>query len=411
MASVFPVLALFAVLLAIFLRNRLPFKIAPWQAMVAGALFTLLFGFISGQEALSSIDIGTMAFLYSTFVLASILQESGYLQHLGYKFMSKFYQHPFLVLLAFVFCAGAASAFLLNDTEAIIGVPLCIQLAKRSNVPTAPLLVALAIAVTVGGIPSPIGSPHNYIIATHGKMLSPFADFARYLLLPTILSLFAVAAIIWLMFPDIRRLRTFSSDYWKREKDYKAARRGFQVVVALSFLRLLSGFVTGIPSFDLFLIPAAGAAVAVGLSSAPKKALDTDWETLAFFAGMFVLMAAVWQSGFFQSFLPSASELGKPEVVLLSSLILSQVLSNVPFVILYIKALSAPIAAQTLAYLAAGSTLAGAITIIGAASNIIIMQASEKKGEKFPMKEFMIAGIASTLVSLALIVAWMSFIG
>lgn len=411
MPSFIPVSILFAALLPIFFRNRLPHKIAAWQAMSAGAFLVLLFGFISPNDAFDSIDWGTMLFLYSTFVLASILQESGYLQHLGYKFMGRFFHHPFLVLLAFVFCAGAASAFLLNDTVAIIGVPLCIHLAKRSSVPVPPLLVALSLAVTVGGIPSPIGSPHNYIIVTHGGMLSPFADFAKYLFVPTVLSLVALAAIIWLMFPDMRRLRTFSSDFWKREKDYRAARRGFQVVVALSFVRLLSGFISWIPAFGLYLIPLAGAAVAVAFSSSKKKAFDTDWETLAFFIGMFVLMSAVWQSGFFQPLLSAQRELGKPEVVVLSSLMLSQVLSNVPFVILYIKALAAPISAQTLAYLAAGSTLAGALTIIGAASNIIIMQAAEKKGEKFPMKEFTIAGMATALVSLALILAWMSFIG
>ena len=64
----------------------------------------------------------------------------------------------------------------------------------------------------------------------------------------------------------------------------------------------------------------------------------------------------------------------------------------------------------SLMWLVAGSTLAGGLTIIGAASNIIIMQAAEKSGEKFPMKEFTIAGIASVAVSLALIWAWMSII-
>ncbi|VVB98922.1 Citrate transporter [uncultured archaeon] len=411
MVSLMPAICLFAVLAAIFFRSRLPIRIAPWQAMAAGALIVLLFGQISPSGALSSIDWGVVAFLYSTFVLASILQESGYLQHLGYKFMRSFYQHPFLVLLAFIFSAGAASAFLLNDTVAILGVPLCIELGRKSNVPVAPLLVALALAVTVGGITSPIGSPHNYIIATQGGMVSPFSDFVYYLFVPTVLSLVALAAICWLLFPDLHRLKTISSDFWKRGKEYKAARAGFMAVVGLSALRVLSGVVPWILPFPLYIIPLAGAAVAVARSSNWKYSLETDWETLAFFLAMFILMAAVWQSGFFQQFLPPQAELSGTGVILFSSLVLSQFLSNVPLVILYLKALGASPATHTLILLVAGSTLAGALTLIGAASNIIIMQAAEKKGHRFPFREFTIAGVAITIVSLALILGWLSLVG
>jgi len=410
MISFLPALILFLVLGAIFFKAWIPFKIAPWLAMSSGAIAVLVLGQISFGDALAAIDLDTMIFLYATFVLSGILQESGYLLHLGYKFMRHFY-HPFLVLVSFSFCAGVASAFLLNDTVAIIGVPLCITMAKKSGVPVAPLLVALALGVTIGGMPSPIGSPHNYIIATKGNVVSPFFEFAKYLLVPTVLSLVALAGILWLMFPDLRRLRRFTSDHWKREKDYGAARRCFQVVVLLSMLRLASGFVPGIPNFALYLIPVAGAAVAVFLSGRPRKAFATEWETLGFFAAMFILMAAVWQSGFFQQFLPPQSALSEPIVVVLSSLILSQFLSNVPLAIIYLNAFSGNMPIVSLMWLVAGSTLAGGLTIIGAASNIIIMQTAERSGEKFPMKEFTIAGVASIAVSLVFIWAWMALIG
>ncbi len=409
MVSLLPALILFLVLAAIFFRARLPFKLAPWQAMASGAALVVLISQISPEDAFASIDWGTMVFLYATFVLSGILRESGYLAHLGYKFMRHFY-HPFLVVLSFSFCAGFASAFLLNDTVAVIGVPLCISMAKKSGVPVAPLLISLALGVTIGGIPSPIGSPHNYIIATRGNVASPFYEFAKYLLVPTVLSLIALAGILFVMFPDLRRLRRITSDYWKRERDYGAARRGFQAVILLSALRLLSGIVPAIPNFALYLIPVTGAAVAVILSGNPRKSFATDWETLGFFAGMFVLMAAVWQSGLFQQFLPPASSLSEPSVVVISSLVLSQFLSNVPFVIIYLNAFSGNMPIASLMWLVAGSTLAGGLTIIGAASNIIIMQAAEKSGEKFPMKEFTIAGFASVAVSLALIWAWMALI-
>jgi Na+/H+ antiporter NhaD/arsenite permease-like protein len=76
--------------------------------------------------------------------------------------------------------------------------------------------------------------------------------------------------------------------------------------------------------------------------------------------------------------------------------LLSQVLSNVPFVVLYLKALGVAVNVKTLMLLAAGSTLAGCITIFGAASNIIILQSAEKRGETLSIKEFSLIGVLTT---------------
>ncbi len=290
-------------------------------------------------------------------------------------------------------------------------MPLAFALARRSKIGATPLVVAVAVAVTVGSVASPIGNPQNFIIASQQGIGEPFEVFAKYLLVPTLVSLAGLAALLWVMFPELGKLKTFDEDHEERKGDYWAARAGFQGVVALSAVRALSGFWDAIPRFGLFWIALAGAAIAVLLSRKPSNALKADYGTLAFFAGMFVLMRAVWDSGIFQQFLPSVGALAEPNMVLASSILLSQVLSNVPFVILYVKALGTGAGAQTLALLAAGSTLAGGITYLGAASNIIVMQAAEKEGGTLPFREFTIAGVASVGISMAAVLCWMKLTG
>jgi Na+/H+ antiporter NhaD/arsenite permease-like protein len=77
--------------------------------------------------------------------------------------------------------------------------------------------------------------------------------------------------------------------------------------------------------------------------------------------------------------------------------ILSQFISNVPFVALYLPLMNhlGP-QSQSLAALAAGSTIAGNLFILGAASNVIIIQNAEKRGETLTFIEFARVGVPLT---------------
>jgi Na+/H+ antiporter NhaD/arsenite permease-like protein len=100
---------------------------------------------------------------------------------------------------------------------------------------------------------------------------------------------------------------------------------------------------------------------------------NIDWQTLVFFASMFVLMASVWQSGIFQSLIEqSNADITAAPVILTLSVVMSQLVSNVPFVALYLPLLSAA-SVKGLMALAAGSTIAGNLFILGAAINVIII--------------------------------------
>jgi Na+/H+ antiporter NhaD/arsenite permease-like protein len=109
-----------------------------------------------------------------------------------------------------------------------------------------------------------------------------------------------------------------------------------------------------------------------------------DWHTLLFFASMFILMASVWNTGFFQSIINSlAVNLVSIPAIFTISVLLSQLISNVPFVALYLPLLiRGGVATKELMALAAGSTIAGNLSILGAASNVIIIQNAEKKANQ-----------------------------
>ncbi len=93
------------------------------------------------------------------------------------------------------------------------------------------------------------------------------------------------------------------------------------------------------------------------------------------------------------------------------SLLISQFISNVPFVALFTPLLQqAGMSVNETMALAAGSTLAGNLTILGAASNIIVIQNAERQGETITFMEFIRFGIPFSLVTGVVFVVWLTFV-
>jgi len=134
---------------------------------------------------------------------------------------------------------------------------------------------------------------------------------------------------------------------------------------------------------------------------------ELDWSTLLFFASMFVVMASVWRSGIMQQLLNHNNwDLTTVPVIMITSSALSQLISNVPLVALYLPLLGQP-EPEALMALAAGSTIAGNFLILGAASNVIIIQHAEKHGATLGFFEFARVGIPLSLLNL--LVYWLWF--
>ena len=150
--------------------------------------------------------------------------------------------------------------------------------------------------------------------------------------------------------------------------------------------------------FRLTWIALAGAAPVLALSRRRFQILARiDWSTLASFAAMFVLMDAVWRSGFLQRFI-GGRDLSSVPVVLALGVAASQIVSNVPFVALFLPLL-ADAGLPAMMALAAGSTIAGNLFILGAASNVIVIQNAERRGETLTFLEFARVGIPLTLLN------------
>ncbi len=154
---------------------------------------------------------------------------------------------------------------------------------------------------------------------------------------------------------------------------------------------------------------------------------DVNYSVLIFFVGMFIFTSALWTSGLIPSIMDyfpplnldntyneTYNMLRNNAIISVVSITMSQILSNVPFVVIYNHFMiehgfdKDDVSAWLM--LASASTIAGNLTIFGAASNIIIMQTAESRGMKvFSFIEFFKIGSIITVLNITVYYLFLAF--
>jgi len=407
------ILTLVAVFVLIAVRKIGHFNIRIWQAMAGGALVVLAAGEISPPDALKAIDFNVMLFLFGMFVIGQSLVASGYLYALAYRLFNRMTSVPQLVC-GVLFGAALSSALLMNDTLAIIGTPLVLCLAREHNINSRLLLLTLAYAITIGSVMSPIGNPQNFLIASQGGLPEPFLIFISALAIPTLINLAVTYLFLRLVYRQqfIAAIPLTHSPVKLLDKKLAGlARTSLFLLIGLITLNIILSATHSTVQFELSHIALIAALPPILFYPARLQLLKSlDWPTLLFFAAMFVLMSSVWQTGIVQQQVNTLSiDLTTIPAIMLLSASLSQLVSNVPLVALYLPMLANP-SPESLMALAAGSTIAGNLLILGAASNVIIIQHAEKHEATLGFVEFARIGIPLGLINLLIYWIWFRYV-
>lgn len=405
-----------------------------WLIFAVGAVVTVLTGTLSPAGTYSALlqAAPVVLFLFALFLFAGALERHGVLDHLARWLLGRARTPSDLPLVIFVGFAIAA-AFLVNDALVLLAVPLLYGVAQRAKIDAKPLLLAVAFAVTVGSALTPMGNPQNLLISISSGLQAPVASYLRYLLLPIAASVLLGALFLRWAFagrmgpssPEYERLRAdappfFPSGHWAA----RIVRYPVIVVFPATMILLITLDVIS-PTFGLAAIPIweialAGALLTLAIS--PKRVAmvqAVDTRILVLFAGLFVVVGGAVAGGVISgldSLLPIPAAGGSSTAALPSifatSVVAPQVVSNVPWVALQLPVLtglgyggSTPIAWVALG---AASTLAGNVTILGAASNLILVDRAERQGIEIRLVEFMRYGlpIAALSILLTFVALW-----
>ncbi|MEJ5366212.1 MAG: anion transporter [Desulfosoma sp.] len=372
-----------------------------------GAMIMVAIGTMSTHEAQNAIDIPTILLLYGLMILSAQFRLAGFYTWTALK-ITRWLDHPLRFLLVLMLTTALFSAVLANDIVCLAFTPvLTVTLARRSLNPV-PFLIAVAVASNIGSAATIIGNPQNMLIGQVGKL--DFLNFFLWNLPPVLVSLVAAYGLIVVLSRNRRVLdpgkpATIIEGHWP-SFDRHQTRKGLFYTMLLIVL-----FFSPIPRH----VTALGVAGCLLCSRRMKTRSIlglVDWHLITLFCSLFILVAAVEKAGLPRMIMGElnhhAPHVTDPYGLALVSVVLSNVTSNVPAVMLLSKFL--PLGHETLWYvLAASSTFAGNLVTIGSIANLIVIEEAAAHGVGISFREHARYGIPVTVVSMAVLCLWIFF--
>lgn len=357
-------------------------RIPPWVSMLFGGVLMIIFNVLTLQEAIDSINMEVILFLITLFIFASALEVSGFLKFLAYEIIKR-YKEPKRIFFYILLYSGLLSNLVTNDGIAASWTPIILEMSNKLKIDELPFLYALAVGVTIGSVVMPTGNPQNLLITLESGIHNPFVTFVKYLLIPTIISIILAYVILFRFFKN--SLSNKPSNVIDNIDDVDFDKKlGYSALILL-IITVFLFFSLGFFKIDLLLGSLVTSSILLLISEKRREIIRRmDWTTILFFIGLFIFTQGIIKSGvieYLSNFLPISNSIAS---IMLVSILLSQILSNVPLVAIYIPIMVSHGITSTTDWiaLAAGSTIAGNFTILGAASNVIISEASESRGGK-----------------------------
>jgi Na+/H+ antiporter NhaD/arsenite permease-like protein len=362
---------------------------------LCGAAALMALGVLDLKSAWAALDYKTLIFLFSMMVVSAHLAASGFF-HIALDYLVHWARSPFGLIVVLTFGSGILSTMFLNDTIVLIFTPLIISLTEALSLNPIPYLLALAGATNLGSVATLSGNPQNILVGSFSGI--SYLDFAKALAPLAIACLLVQIGMLWVLYPEVRDTKACLALPPQRYRLFKPLLNKSLVITA----GMMTAFVIGFP-------PAEASLIAAGLlfitrRVKPERFLNkVEWDLLVMFSGLFVLTAGVQKMGS----LNGVSQLIQtPLQILGGTALLSNLVSNVPAVLL-LHHLIPQSDERAWLLLAATSTLAGNLTLLGSVANLIVAEAAAKQGHHLSFWEHLRFGLPLTVVALTMTYLWL----
>jgi anion transporter len=389
---------------------------------LAGAGVILAFGVASSEDAFYShetgIDWDVIFLLLGMMIIVGILRQTGVFEYIAIWAAKRAKGSPFRVMVLLVLITAFASALLDNVTTVLLIAPVTLLVCERLGVSPVPFLIAEVLSSNIGGAATLIGDPPNIIIASRSGLT--FNDFLVHMTPIAALAIAVLVAMLPLLFrgsfqgdPD-RVADVMALNEREAIKD-----RRLLIICGVVLTAVFIGFIGHAAlHIEPSVVALLGAGLLVLLSrSKPGDFMPSvEWETLLFFAGLFVMIGALVKTGVIGKIAEAAARAtgGDPltatMLILFVSALLSGVVDNIPYtaamspiVLQLTQSIGDPVQADALWWsLAIGADFGGNLTAIGASANVVVLGIAMRSGSPISFWEFTRKGAIVTGVTILL---------
>ena len=365
-----------------------------------GAIALVATGRVAPAAAWDAVDVSTIALLLGLMVVSAQLRLGGFYGAATAR-LAAWNLGPARLLAALVALAGVLSALLANDIVCLAMAPVLAAGCARRGLDPVPFLLALAAGANVGSAATLIGNPQNMLV---GQALH--LSFAGYLLdaaVPAALGLAAVWLVIAVAYRGRWHRATAVPEVPTPELNRWQTAKGFLVLGAL-----VAAFLVGPWPRETLALVAAGVLLTSRRMASRDILAEVDWHLLVLFAGLFIVNHALLASGTMAAALQglrgAGVDLTHPAWLFGVTAALSNLVSNVPAVMLLLPAVHHPLGGSILAL---ASTLAGNFLVVGSIANIIVVDQASRLGIRITWRTHARIGVPVTLLTLALAAGWL----
>ena len=373
------------------------FRVDRTGVAIIGAAVMVVSGVIPWDRAVAAVDANTLVLLFGMMIVAAYLRLSGFFNLVTHWAIRRA-GTPVGLLAVVVVASGVLSALFVNDVVCVVLAPVVLGAARRLRLPAVPYLIALATAANVGSVATLTGNPQNMLIGSFSGI--GYRAFLARQAPVAALGLVATFIAVWLAYRRQLPEKLPAVDLSAQFPVHWALMTKTILAVGV----MLVAFLAGVP---IALVAAGGAAYSLLTRRVnPKKVYrEIDWELLVLFTGLFVVIGGIEEVRLTERLFAWAGGLAlyRPAALTLVTAVLSNLVSNVPAVLLFksvIPAFGEPTRAWLI--LAMASTLAGNLTLLGSVANLIVVEAAREERILIGFWEYARVGVPLTVVTLAL---------
>jgi Na+/H+ antiporter NhaD/arsenite permease-like protein len=397
------VLAVFALVYAGMILGGLPFlQLDRTGVALLGAIALVAAGAVTPAEAARAVDLPTVILLFSFMVVSAQMRLGGFYGAVTRR-LAELPLSPPALLAALVAAVGALSAVFSNDVVCLAMAPVLADACARRGLNPVPFLLALACAANVGSAATLVGNPQNILV---GQALAlPFAGYLADAALPVALGLALTWGVIAFQSRGGWSAPPAPAPVERRDEDPPLHR--WQTAKGLAVTAgLLAAFLASPWPREVAALAAAGLLLTSRRLHSRKMLGLVDWEVLVLFVGLFVVNHALQATGlparWVEGLAARGVDLSRPVPLFAATFALSNVVSNVPAVMLLLPVATHPVAGTLLALV---STLAGNLLLVGSIANLIVVDAAARRGVPIGWRAHARVGVPVTLATLAVAAA------
>jgi Na+/H+ antiporter NhaD/arsenite permease-like protein len=372
------------------------------SASLAGGTLMVALGIVPFTDAVhGAINWETVALLLGMMVVVAYLRLARFFEYVSTWILLKA-GSPRRLLALLVAASGALSALFVNDTVCVLFTPIVLGAVLKARLNPVPFLIALVTSANIGSVMTLTGNPQNMLVGIFSGI-----SYGRFflLLLPVgaagLLADWAILRVIYAR--DLQGTFDVSSPELPRvDREVIARVMGVLALMTAGFLLPLERWIPGIGAGQKLPLVALLGAVAVILAGRyrPAEAFrHVDWGLLVFFCGLFVVVAGIDRTRVLPAMHGWVAPLfdGAGGVLCVFTVVLSNLVSNVPFVLVARGWVSGD---YEWTLVAMASTFAGNLTIVGSVANMIVLELSRERA-KIGFWSYFRAGLPVTAATTA----------